>query len=129
MGEQDSLQAIAVRKAYAQAVQMKSEGVPGQVIRETIEKKLIAGGLNAAAASIIAANVPGVRAVSAGRDKSAQKNIIIGGSLIVGGVLLTFLADAGIVPKNVVYYGGVLGLIIGGIVFFGKMLFDHKSDA
>ncbi|MDD5745903.1 MAG: hypothetical protein PHO30_01430 [Candidatus Omnitrophica bacterium] len=128
MGGQDSSQASVVRQAYAQALQMKSEGVPATVIRETIEKKLIAGGLNAAAASILAENVPGARAFSSVQRAGTRRNVLIGGAGIVAGIMLTFFADAGVVSKNLFYYCGVLGLIIAGMVFFIKALFDYKSD-
>jgi len=128
MGEQESVQASIVRKAYAQAMEMASEGVPGTVIRETIEKKLVEGGLNPAAASILAANVPGVRAAASKPPSGMRRNIQTGGTCIVLGVVLTFFADAGVVPKNLFYYCGVLGLVIAGIVFFSRALFDYKSD-
>jgi hypothetical protein len=126
--EQDLKKAAAVRQAYAEAIQMKKDGVSQSVIRETIEKKLIDRGLNKAAASIIAENLPGVHQERAGGSRSGKQNVMMGSGLLFAGILVTIIADAAALPKGGWYYFTFLGMMFAGIGFLINGVVGYKSE-
>ena len=128
MTEQDPAKGEAVRQAYAQAAEMKAEGVPGPLIQETIEKNLIEKGFTATAASMIVSNLPGVRQEAEDSPKTGKKNMIIGVALFVFGVLATWITEAMAIKKGGGYYIIAIGPMLGGLGLFVKGFFDYKSE-
>jgi len=99
--------AEAVRRAYAQAKKMQEEGVPADMIEDTLKRKLIDSGLEPAAAVMICANLPGVRPRPGDNSERARKDVIIGAGLIVFGILVTWVSEFFAVKKG----GGTILLL------------------
>ncbi len=127
MEEASAVKAEAIRRAYAQAKEMKEEGVPGDMIEDTIKRKLIESGLKPAAAAMICSNLPGVRPEPEDGFAQGRKNMVIGAGLIVFGILFTWLSEFFNIKKGGGYYIIALGLIFMGLGMFVKGVFDYKN--
>ena len=120
--------AEAIHKAYAQAKEMKEEGVPGDMIEDAIKKKLIESGMELVAAAMICSNLPGVRPEPEDNSTQGRKNMIIGAGLIGFGILITWLSMVFAIKKSGGYYIITLGLIFTGLGMFVKGVFDYKKQ-
>lgn len=127
MDEASSAKAEAIRKAYAQAKEMKEEGVPGDMIEDAIKKKLIESGMEPAAAVLICGNLPGVRPEPKGNPDAGRKNMIMGTGLVMLGIIITWISELFSIEKGVLYYIIALGPIFAGLGMFVKGVFDYKS--
>ena len=127
MDEASIAKAEAIRRAYAQAKEMKEEGVPSDMIEDAIKKKLIESGLEPAAAILICSNLPGVRPEPEDKTDVSRKNMIIGGALIALGTLFTWVSEFFAIKKGGAYYIIALGPIFAGMGMFVKGVFDYKS--
>lgn len=127
MDEASMAKAEAIRRAYAQAKEMKDEGVPGDMIEDAIKKKLIESGLTPAAAVMICSNLPGVRPEEKDKTEQGRKNMIIGTGLIVFGILITWVSNFFAIKKGSGYYIIALGPIFTGLGMFVKGAFDYKG--
>ncbi len=119
--------AEAIRRAYAQAKEMQEEGVPGDMIEDTIKKKLIECGLKPAAAVIICSNLPGVRPNPEDGSAQARKNMIIGTGLILSGILVSWGSEFFALKKGGLYYIIALGPVFAGLGMFVKGALGCKS--
>ena len=119
--------AEAVRRAYAQAKKMQEEGVPADMIEDTLKRKLIDSGLEPAAAVMICANLPGVRPRPGDNSERARKDVIIGAGLIVFGILVPWVSEFFAVKKGGGYYIVALGPIFAGLGMLSKGALDYKK--
>ncbi|MCK4993698.1 MAG: hypothetical protein KAS13_01455 [Candidatus Omnitrophica bacterium] len=127
MDEVSLAKAEAIRKAYAQAKEMKEEGVPGDMIEDAIKIKLIESGIEPAAAVLICSNLPGVRPELKDNMDAGRKSMIMGAVLVVLGLIIAWISELFIVKKGVLYYVIALGPIFAGMGIFVKGVFDYKS--
>ena len=127
MDEKNDAKAEAIRKAYAEAREMKEEGVPPDMIEDTIKKKLIESGLEPAAAVMICGNLPGVRPEPKDNSAKGKKNMLVGAGLLIFGIAVSWLSELMAIQKGGGYYIIALGPIFAGIGMLVKGAFDYKS--
>lgn len=127
MDEASLAKAEAIRNAYAQAKEMKEEGVPGDMIEDAIKEKLIESGMEPAAAVMICSNLPGVRVEPEDKTDAGKKSMIIGGVLVMLGIIITWVSGLFAIKKGGLYYIIALGPIFAGLGMFVKGVFDYKS--
>lgn len=128
MDEASIAKAEAIRKAYAQAKEMKEEGVPGDMIEDAIKIKLIESGIEPAAAVLICSNLPGVRPELKDNTDAGRKSMIMGAVLVVLGIIITWVSEFFAIKKGGAYYIITLGPIFAGLGMFVKGVFDYKSQ-
>ena len=127
MDEVSMAKAEAIRSAYAQAKEMKEEGVPGDMIEDAIKKKLIESGMEPAAAVLICGNLPGVRPELKDNSNAGRKSMIIGAGLVALGIFITWGSELFAIKKGGLYYIIALGPIFAGFGMFVKGVFDYRS--
>lgn len=128
MAEENMSKAQAVKLAYAEASDMKKDGVPPDIIEDTIKKKLVASGFAPEAAAMICSNLPGVRQEIKDSSEQGKKNMTIGLGLFVFGVAVTWISETLNVEKGFGYYIIALGPMLVGLGIFIKGFFDYKSQ-
>ena len=128
MDEAGLAKAEAIRKAYAQAKEMKEEGVPGDMIEDAIKTKLIESGMTPAAAVLICSNLPGVRPELEDKTDAGRKSMFMGAGLVVLGILITWVSELFALKKGALYYIIALGPIFAGLGMFVKGVFDYKRQ-
>ena len=117
-----------IRKVYAEARQMKEEGVPPDMIQDAMKKKLVESGFEPAAAVMICSNLPGVRPEPKDDAAKGKKSMLIGAGLILLGVLVSWGSELLAIKRGGGYYVIALGLIFTGLGFFIKGAFDYKDN-
>ncbi|MFH1460090.1 MAG: hypothetical protein ABIG64_06955 [Candidatus Omnitrophota bacterium] len=128
MNEADLAKGEAVRNVYKEAAEMKAEGVPAEIIKDVMQKKLTEKGLPQAAAVMICDNLPGVKPERDDYPHAGKKNMIIGGVLFCCGVLVTWISEAMAIKRGGAYYVIAIGPMLTGLGIFVKGFFDYKAD-
>ena len=128
MDEAGLAKAEAIRKAYAQAREMKEEGVPGDMIEDAIKIKLIESGMTPAAAVLICGNLPGVRPEVKDNTDNGKKSMAAGAGLVLLGSIITWIGEIFSLKKGALYYIIALGPIFAGLGMFVKGVFDYKRQ-
>jgi len=127
MAEKNISKAQVVKLAYAEASDLKKDGVPPDIIEDTIKKELVASGFTLQAAAMICSNLPGVRQEPKDTSKKGKNNMILGVALFVFGAAVTWISGTLMLEKGAVYYILALAPMLSGLGIFIKGVFDYKS--